>query len=70
MLHMQCKLGLNRTVTKGSLLLKPKQILPYLPSHCSGVNKIREMAIRAHALQSMQVTFTSISNEGHFTPVA
>jgi hypothetical protein len=53
---------------KGTLILRLKQFFrPYLPSHTSGVTNICYIALRAHALQSVQVRFKSVTNEGRLT---
>jgi hypothetical protein len=38
----------------------------YLPSHCSGVTKLCNMALAAQPLEAVQVRLT-FSNEGHLT---
>jgi hypothetical protein len=51
-------------------LLAETIFLPYLPSHCSGVNEICHMLILANELRAVQVWLKSVSNEGHFILVA
>jgi hypothetical protein len=41
--------------------------LPYLPSLCSGVTEICDMALYTHALLAVQITVKSDSNEVNFT---
>jgi hypothetical protein len=42
-------------------------LCPYLRSHFGEETKISLIALRAHALQAVQVGLNSVSNEGHFT---
>jgi hypothetical protein len=40
-------------------------LIPYFPSHCSGVIEICHVALPAYALREVQVWLKSGSNEGH-----
>jgi hypothetical protein len=41
---------------------------PYLVWHCRGATETENPPLPAHAVQALQVSSKSVSNEGHFTP--
>jgi hypothetical protein len=65
--YKYCKFGGNRSVKKGTLLLRPKQFCPYLISNVTGVTETVQLAFPASFLHALQVWAKSVSNEGHFT---
>jgi hypothetical protein len=65
--YMQCKLGWNRSVMKGTLLLRPIQFSSVYPVALRWESQKCNMALPAHTLQAVLVSLQSLSNEGHFT---
>jgi hypothetical protein len=61
------KFGQNRSITKGALFLRPKQIFVRLDYHCTGATQTSYVAVHKLALQPAQVWSKSGSNKRNFT---
>jgi hypothetical protein len=66
-LYKLYEFGGKRSVTNGTLLLRPNQFLLALTTHCWGATERSNVVLSAHGLQERYVCSKLVCNKGHFT---